>query len=525
MGSVWPNGVTRRGGWRQAWKGKRVLRRSLADVVFAVALFSFACTAPAQSPGPSGPWPGCWYQGKWVSYVQPPVIDARPGAAAAASHSRTSAAAGPNAGTGAARPFRAGLAEQAGKPQQGSTPGQSAQPAPQAIVPASFEAEVPPGMDAAYSVQGEPLPAASVGCCESGAGPEVCCGTSGSGPNWLWGRAEYLGWWTEGMHVPALVTTGPVDSPTNVLLFGNTSLNSDGRSGGRFTLGTRPDPCGYGGVEVTYMMLGEETDGFTASSDNFAVLARPFFNVQTGAQDAHFVAMPDPTRLDGSVSVSATTGFQGVELLYRQAAGRSCWSSIDFLLGYRWVQLEDDLVIRESTLVLSGAAPNSTINLFDQFGTGNNFHGAELGVDVRRQIFPCWSLELLGKLAIGNTHSAARAGGSTTTRTAAGETSTDAGGLLALPTNIGTYERDSFASVAELGVTLRRRLTCRLEASLGYTLVYWSEVARAGDQIDLDVNPSQISSGALVGAARPEFSFTTTDFWAQGLNVGLECSF
>jgi hypothetical protein len=34
--------------------------------------------------------------------------------------------------------------------------------------------------------------------------------------------------------------------------------------------------------------------------------------------------------------------------------------------------------------------------------------------------------------------------------------------------------------------------------------------------------PIQSGNGPLMGAARPAFNFNETDFWAQGLNFGLE---
>ena len=41
----------------------------------------------------------------------------------------------------------------------------------------------------------------------------------------------------------------------------------------------------------------------------------------------------------------------------------------------------------------------------------------------------------------------------------------------------------------ELGVTLGYQLNPCWRATLGYTFIYWSRVARAGDQIDRDINP------------------------------------
>jgi hypothetical protein len=48
-------------------------------------------------------------------------------------------------------------------------------------------------------------------------------------------------------------------------------------------------------------------------------------------------------------------------------------------------------------------------------------------------------------------------------------------------------------------------------------------VARPGDQIDLDVDPVQFPPPTGTGA-RPQFLLRTSDYWAQGINLGLTYS-
>ena len=48
-----------------------------------------------------------------------------------------------------------------------------------------------------------------------------------------------------------------------------------------------------------------------------------------------------------------------------------------------------------------------------------------------------------------------------------------------------------------------------------------SSVARAGDQVDLRVNPNLITT-TPVGPANPPFAIHDTNYWAQGVNFGLE---
>ena len=94
-------------------------------------------------------------------------------------------------------------------------------------------------------------------------------------------------------------------------------------------------------------------------------------------------------------------------------------------------------------------------------------------------------------------------------------------GLLARSTNSGKYQQNQFAVLPEVGATFRYRLLPRLEATIGYHFLYWSRVARAGDQIDLALDLAEPFSGAPL----PRFSFEMTDFWAQGLDFGLEYRF
>ena len=96
------------------------------------------------------------------------------------------------------------------------------------------------------------------------------------------------------------------------------------------------------------------------------------------------------------------------------------------------------------------------------------------------------------------------------------------GGLLAQPTNIGRYAFNDFAVAPEGTLNLGFQLTDGIRVFGGYTFMYWSNVTRAGEQIDLVVNGTQIGGQPLVGAARPAFVQRQNDFWAQGVNVGAE---
>jgi hypothetical protein len=136
-----------------------------------------------------------------------------------------------------------------------------------------------------------------------------------------------------------------------------------------------------------------------------------------------------------------------------------------------------------------------------------------------------WSLTTIGRIALGFTSQVATVSGNSTTTPAGGSTSTSNGGLLALPSNIGTYHRDAFTYVPQLELKLGYYVTQNLRLTVGYDLIYWSRVARPGEQISTSVNTSQAGGGTLTGPAGPLFTFHESDLWIQGVSVGGELVF
>ena len=238
--------------------------------------------------------------------------------------------------------------------------------------------------------------------------------------------------------------------------------------------------------------------------------------------------MAAPGQLAGTVVVSETSRLQGAELNLVENWCCSCCSRVDLLAGFRYVQLDEGLSIVENLAVLPSIAPplgGSTFGVLDQFSTHNRFYGGQLGAraEYRRGN---WFVNVLGKVALGGTHEVVRIQGATSITPAGGSTTVTPGGLLAQPTNSGHFSRDEFAVVPEVGINVGYQVTRSLRAYIGYTFLYWSDVVRPGDQIDRALNTTQIptigGTSTLVGPARPTFVFKDTDFWAQGINFGVE---
>jgi hypothetical protein len=405
--------------------------------------------------------------------------------------------------------------------------------------------------ETAYYDGGEPLVGEAFG---ESCGPGGCThcgrfGCNGCGPfgqgclSGLFVRADYLFWDTKGMNLPPLVTTSPDGTPRvdagvlgedgTIVLFGDEQVGGDMRSGGRITFGRWFDPCQRLGIEAEYFGLKDESTSFSASSEGDPILARPFFDTLQGTQSADLIAFPNV--IQGTIAIDHLTSFQGagVRALYNLCCGDGCGMScvtgcpvqtgyrFDVLMGYRFLRLDDRLDIVEDSTSLESTLPGSFF-IRDHFSSENQFHGWDFGTALHF-CKGCWSLDLLSKLAIGNTRSTIAIDGSTII-TEQGQSQAHQGGILALGSNIGTYQNDDFSVVPELGATVGYQLNPCWRVTLGYTFIYWSKVFRAGDAIDLDVNPNLFPpvEEEVDDNLRPEFRLICDDFWAQGMNVGLE---
>ena len=390
-------------------------------------------------------------------------------------------------------------------------------------------------------------------CCGSGCGSGCgsCCGSCGP-PGLFWARAEYLLWWTRGMETPPLVTTSPdgtplsdagrIGQPGTRILFGDENLFREVRSGARIRFGMWFDCCQTCGVEADFLALGNNSEQFAARSEGGdPIVMRPFYNTETDANDAEIVGYPGV--MEGAVGVDASSDFYSAGIRWRcnlccqeidclpACCGGGCFSylpqgqtRVDFLFGYRYMQLDEDLTIGEDlNSLLPGT--DTQFRLFDRFDTETEFHGIDLGLVY--EYHRCrWSFEMLGRLAIGNNRQRVMVDGGT-------EITTDGipeefiGGIFAQRTNIGTYTRDRFAVIPEIGVTLGYRVTNKLRLTAGYTFIYWNSVIRPGKQIDPVVNENLIPPEVVPfsGPLRPRFAFRESSFWAQWLNFGAQLNF
>lgn len=345
--------------------------------------------------------------------------------------------------------------------------------------------------------------------------------------------AELLLWFINGQDLPPLVTYGSPNSvapgamgqPGTVVAYGNGPENSALRPGGRFGAGWWFGERNAVGVDAEYLFLGEQNwtnvyQGF----GNTQTVGRPFTNALTGTPSGEEVYQPG--KLAGSVTVNSVNNFQGANVNVRWGLVRRPKYVLDLQTGGRWMRFDEDLNIYEnlaSTKNTTQAPAGSGFLVSDQFSTNNTFYGANFGL-LNTIYIGRFNLGLNAKLGVGVNNQTVDIYGNTVTNSVTAITSSP-GGLLAMPTNIGSYSQSKVTVIPELDFQVGYQLSQRWRFTLGYSLLYWSNVVRPGNIIDPVVNPNQFppaSTGPLVGPARPAFAWNTADLFIQGANLGLE---
>lgn len=365
---------------------------------------------------------------------------------------------------------------------------------------------------------------------QSGVFVESCdsCGVAGCALDCLipidrWASVEYLLWWRRGQNFPALVTTSPGVTelgdagvlPDATVLFGNETIGEEARPGGRVTIGSWLNDCRTCGVEGRFFALGDEQISYAADSTTFPILARPFRDPNAMTQEATLLAFTGFTG-PGNVNITSNSNVLGGDFLCRWQAAQSATTKMDLLVGYQFSRIDEDFNINSATTAINvpGIDAGTTFTTSERFFARNEFHAAQIGLAATYE--SCnWSVDLLAKLAFGNMRQVVTIAGQTTIVTPgpAGTTNTTPG-PLAGAANSGRHANDEFAVSPELGINCRYSITECLDLAFGYSFIYWSSIAQAGNQIDSMLNDPPSA-----------FALDSGSYWVHGLNVGARFRF
>ncbi|HEY3789306.1 MAG TPA: BBP7 family outer membrane beta-barrel protein [Urbifossiella sp.] len=355
--------------------------------------------------------------------------------------------------------------------------------------------------------------------------------------NRFWASGQWLYWATSGQSLPALATGSPVGtdrslagvlgSPNTSTLIGGNRANNDFRNGYMLNAGYWLNDNQTRGIDGNFFFLGNSANNFAAASDGSQIIARPFTNVLTGQPDSELVSFPGV--VGGAITARSQNqiiggGINGLQNI----CCNPCGGRLDAVVGFTYLNVSDSLQINENLTSLPGQTlvPAGTqFQITDRFATSNNFYGGLVGLSGDRQ-FGRFFVGGRATVAFGANNQIIDISGSTVVTPPGGPSTTYQGGLLAQPSNIGHYERTVFAVLPALTLRGGVQVTDNVRVFAGYTFMYLSNVVRAGDQIDPRVNTNQPPPATGAGGpALPAFSPKSTDFWAQGISLGLQLNY
>lgn len=296
---------------------------------------------------------------------------------------------------------------------------------------------------------------------------------------------------------PALV--GRLGQPSTTTVFGGNQLAEMRpalRAEAGFWIGERL------GVDGTFIYTDSARASFEGTGrPGGTLLARPI--VVSGTESALPLGLSQPE----SIAAAAHSRLIGGDINLRWNLGREQFSRWDVFAGYRYMNLRDGVKVYTDRFAPNPAdGPDLRVTDSDAFRTVNQFHGPQVGIATTHRLFDRLTFSARLGVALGVTLADTQLTGSTTSGLG-----TSPAGLLVTGTNAGRYQNTYFAVLPTADARFGYDVTDWLRLNVGYTFLYWSRVERAGDQIDREVT-----------GGHPLYPRTITDYWLQGVTLGVE---
>ena len=350
-----------------------------------------------------------------------------------------------------------------------------------------------------------------------------------------WGQVDFLLMWRRPPALPPLVTTSPpgtplsqagqLNQPTTTTLLGGRSQASGPSAGGRIDFGYWLNTCPQVGIGGSFLALGDSSLGYATDSTTTPILARPFLNVtdgQTAAMDTLIVSFPDEAT--GEIAVQGTSTLIVAEAYLRRAGNHNAGTPGDLVGGYQFSRIDGSLKISSHSTALSTSqlrVPGTTLEVLDSITTQNEFHGGQLGV-LNDWNYGCFTIFGSFQLGLGNMRQRAVLAGQTVINDSANSI-IDAQGLLTRSTNIETHERNVITVIPQISLRGTYAVSHRVDVTIGYSLIFFPHVLQPTEQLDPDLAVNL--ADPVLGEQRPQFTFQSRDYWAQGLTFGLRWNY
>src|SRR6185312_4170089 len=296
-------------------------------------------------------------------------------------------------------------------------------------------------------------------------------------------------------------------------------------------VGTLNGPVAYGGQQSTPFTPGfsvaggfwlnpEQTHGFDASffwlpetgvNTVFFSHGSPLL-LPTGGGGAFPLADAEHA---GSYQAGWNTRFATADVDYRNNLICTPNARLDALIGYRYANVGE-----VGALYGKRVGPGGEIERFrDDIDAVNNFHGGQIGLAGEYRI-DRWFISGSGKMAFGAMFTDTDLEGKFRVNGVVAPV-----GFYARPGVNGTREHANFAVMPVVGLTLGRQITDHCRLFVGYNFFYLSNVIHGPDVIDPTPTVIAANPQAPIAATTVRRDASTSTFWSQSVNLGLDWRF
>ena len=218
--------------------------------------------------------------------------------------------------------------------------------------------------------------------------------------------------------------------------------------------------------------------------------------------------------------------FWALDLLGRGRLFRSDEWAVDALVGYRRVYYTDALAIHtQATTLARPLLPGTTVRSLDAIGTQNTYDGVLVGADVGWRSGN-WDLSVRATVTPANNQAdVSRVGAKTITFPDTRPRLTMAGGTYLRSDELGEFSASGWTVISEVGLRATRTFGEHVALTLGTTLMYIPDAARAAPQLPLGIDPDRALPGRSGTAAVRPLPPELRAIFLSTLSAGLEFRF
>ncbi len=315
----------------------------------------------------------------------------------------------------------------------------------------------------------------------------------------FWLSAGVFQGWSDAQTAPPLLTAPGAAGP--VTIFSDGGLSLPYRPGFQFDGGLWLNKDRTFAVDGGVVYLSPGTDRFEFFSPGSPPLGRPTSTPAGSGTDP--LAGPGGA---GWFASEWSTRFVSADVNVRRVFYRDAVFQAAAAAGYRFAYLAEDLSVESSRVGAFGAN-----HYDDRVGVRNYFHGGQVSL-AGGAWWRGWSVDAMAKVGLGAVFA-----DSTLAGVSQGTVTQPGSGFLVRPANAGDRSQTQFGVLTAVSVSVGRQVLTYGKVFAGYTIHQLSGVTRPGDQLDAG-DPTGHGLALRRGSG-------TSDFWVQGLNLGMEWSY